>query len=618
MNAFYLINLLVYAAVDAMACLGLSQQFGVAGVTNFGFIIFQAAGGYAAAVLALPHDSASGGFQSYIGGWNLPFPLPWIGAAVVGGLISLPFTFLVGRRLRGDFAAVGLLVTAVLLNLLVTNYRPLLNGDAGLSLIPTPLHGDNVFSVQTAGYQWVFAAVAIVLALGVYLFVRRITASPYGRSLRAMRDNDVVADSLGKNLLSLRTAMLVTGGAIAGLSGGILVTYITTWSPAAWGYAETVVLFAAVIIGGAGNHLGAILGAILVPVGFEEITRFIPTSNSLPPNLIPSLQWVAIGLLIVIFLWLRPQGILPERKRIIRAAPARAPAARMAAPPGGAPPGGGAAAAVPAPRPPAPRAHDQLPAAPQDRPVVLETVDVVREFGGVRAVAGVSIQVRKGTLTGLIGPNGAGKSTLLAMLAGTLPVTSGKIIYEGREITGVPAFRRARLGLVRTFQLASEFKRLTVMENLLSAVPGNRGDTFRGSLLGKRYWQADETAAIARAEAILERFGLEQFANHYAGDLSGGQRRLVEIMRALMAGPDMLLLDEPMAGVHPNLARRIGNELVALAGEGMTILMVEHELAIMDEFCDPVVVMAEGAVLAEGTMQQLRGRSEVVEAYLVG
>jgi branched-chain amino acid transport system permease protein len=250
--------------------------------------------------------------------------------------------------------------------------------------------------------------------------------------------------------------------------------------------------------------------------------------------------------------------------------------------------------------------------------VVLETVDVVREFGGVHAVDGVSIQVRKGTLTGLIGPNGAGKSTLLAMLAGTLPVTSGKIIYEGREITGVPAFRRARLGLVRTFQLASEFKRLTVMENLLSAVPGNRGDTFRGSLLGKRYWQADETAAIARAEAILERFGLEQFANHYAGDLSGGQRRLVEIMRALMAGPDMLLLDEPMAGVHPNLARRIGNELVALGQEGMTILMVEHELAIMDEFCDPVVVMAEGVVLAEGTMQQLRGRSEVVEAYLVG
>ena len=661
---FYTINLLIYAAVDAMACLGLSQQFGIAGVTNFGFIIFQAAGGYAAAILAMPPQSANGGFQTYIGGWNLPFPLPWIGAAVVGGVIALPFTFLVGRRLRGDFAAVGLLVTAVLLNLVVTNYRPLFNGDAGLSLIPQPLQGQ--YNPATASYQWVFAGIAILLCLGVYLFVRRITESPYGRSLRAMRDNDLVADSLGKSLLSMRTVMLVAGGAIAGLSGGVLVSYITTWSPAAWGYAETVVLFAAVIIGGAGNHAGAVLGAILVPVGFEEVTRFIPTSNSLPPNLIPSLEWVAIGLLIVIFLWVRPQGILPERKRIIRAGAVVAG--------DGAPTGGGtagwrttseAASVVPearaesgdggeryargSPHPPAPAAAP--PSAPvgdvrspsaevggdgeepdgrssADRSaatravphggVVLEAASVSRDFGGVRAVRDVSFSVRAGTLTGLIGPNGAGKSTLLAMLAGTLPVSSGTVLYRGQDVTGLPAFRRARLGLVRTFQLASEFKRLTVMENLLSAVPGNRGDSFRGAVRGKRYWRADEAAAIARAEAMLERFGLEGFANDYAGDLSGGQRRLVEIMRALMAGPSMLLLDEPMAGVHPNLARRIGDQLVALCAEGMTILMVEHELAIMDEFCDPVVVMAEGSVLAEGTMAQLRARSEVVEAYLVG
>ena len=685
---FYTINLLIYAAVDAMACLGLSQQFGIAGVTNFGFIIFQAAGGYTAAILAMPPQTANGGFQTYIGGWNLPFPIPWIGAALVGGVIALPFTFLVGRRLRGDFAAVGLLVTAVLLNLVATNFRPALNGDAGLSLIPQPLQGR--YNPATASYQWVFAGVAIVLCLGVYLFVRRITESPYGRSLRAMRDNDLVADSLGKSLLSMRTVMLVVGGAIAGLSGGVLVSYITTWSPAAWGYAETVVLFAAVIIGGAGNHVGAVLGAILVPVGFEEVTRFIPTSNNLPPNLIPSLEWVAIGLLIVIFLWVRPQGILPERKRVIRVGPVAEDGA-----PGGGGPGGWqgdsrAGTVVPearevsgdgperyapgSPHPPSPAvaapsvaasadadgesgtSHPPAPAAARpsapagdvrspsadesgdgeepdgrsssDRSaaaravppggVVLEVVGVSREFGGVRAVDDVSFSVRAGTLTGLIGPNGAGKSTLLAMVAGTLPVSSGTVIYRGQDVTGLAAFRRARLGLVRTFQLASEFKRLTVMENLLSAVPGNRGDSFRGAVLGKRYWRADETAAIARAEEMLERFGLEGFANDYAGDLSGGQRRLVEIMRALMAEPGMLLLDEPMAGVHPNLARRIGDQLVALCAEGMTILMVEHELAIMDEFCDPVVVMAEGAVLAEGTMAQLRARSEVVEAYLVG
>jgi branched-chain amino acid transport system ATP-binding protein/branched-chain amino acid transport system permease protein len=628
-NAFYVVNILIYAAVDAMACLGLNQQFGVAGVTNFGFIIFQAAGGYAAAILALPPSTANGGFQSYIGGWGLPFPLPWIGAAVAGGVIALPFAFLFGRRLRGDFAAVGLLVTAVLLNLLVTNYRPLFNGDAGLSLIPTPLRGNNMFSVEPLSYQWGFTVGAIVLCVLTYLLVRRITESPYGRSLRAMRDNDRVADSLGKNLLSMRTAMLVVGGAIAGLSGGILVSYITTWSPAAWGYAETVVLFAAVIIGGAGNHLGAILGAILVPVGFEEVTRYIPSSNSLPPNLIPSLEWVAIGLLILVFLWFRPQGILPERKRVIRlpAAAVRSDAA-----------GKGVADRAAAGWQGSDRARTVVPEAPPEdgdgaqryarsspgRPapptgeVVLEAVHLSRDFGGVRAVHDVSFSVRKGTLTGLIGPNGAGKSTLLAMLAGTLAATSGQVIYLGNDVTSLAAYRRARMGLVRTFQLASEFKRLTVMENLVSSVQRNRGDSLHGALIGPRYWRRDENAAVLRAEALLERFGLAEYANTYAGDLSGGQRRLVEIMRALMAEPRMLLLDEPMAGVHPHLARRIGNELVALCAEGMTILMVEHELAIMDEFCDPVVVMAEGAVLAEGTMEQLRGRQEVVEAYLVG
>src|SRR5579859_3265448 len=624
---YYITTILVYAGVDAIACLGLSQQFGVAGVTNFGFIIFQAAGAYAASVLSLPADTANGGFQSYIGGWNLPFPVPLIGAAIVGGLVALPFTFLVGRRLRGDFAAVGLLVTAVMLNLLVTNYRRLLNGAAGLSLVPSPLQGK--YNPQSTGYQWVYSAGALLLAVGAYVLVRRVTESPYGRSLRAMRDNDLVADSLGKNLLAQRTAVLVLGGALAGLSGAILVGYINLWSPAAWGYAETIVLFAAVIIGGSGNHRGAVLGAILVPVGFEEVTRYIPPFG--PPGLVEDLQWVAIGLLIVVFLWFRPQGVLPERRRKIGAGPAPVTTVEgpnedvmtLSAWPWSPQPAGeaepAAARTALGRRASAGAAASSLtPPGSTDGDVVLRAVDLVKDFGGVHAVAGVSIEVRRGTLTGLIGPNGAGKSTLLAMLAGTIGATSGQVIYQGTDVTALPAFRRARLGLVRTFQLASEFRRLTVMENLLSAAPGNRGDTMRGAFAGRRYWRGDEAAAVARAAGILERFGLTALANEYAGNLSGGQRRLVEIMRALMTGPAMLLLDEPMAGVHPELARRIGNLLAELAHDGMTVLIVEHELAIMDEFCDPVIVMAEGSVLAEGTMAQLRERTEVVEAYLVG
>ncbi len=594
----YLITLLVYGSVDVIACLGLSQQFGIAGVTNFGFIIFQAAGAYVAAILALPSDTANGGFQHYIGGWNLPFPLPWLGAAAAGAILALPFTFLVGRRLRGDFAAIGLLVTAVLLNLLVMNYVPLFNGDAGLAIVPAPLQSQ-VMSTTTTAYQWEFTAGVIVLAAAVYWLVRRITESPYGRTLRAMRDNDKVADSLGKNLLALRTGMLVVGGAIAGLSGGVLVSFISVWSPAAWTYAETIVLFAAIIIGGRGNHLGAVLGAIIVPVGFEESTRLISDANpSLPPNLLPSLQWVAIGLLIALFLWFRPQGVLPERRRVT-AVPDR-PTAAAATP---------AAAIVTTAATPQPGG---------DADILLQAIDVSRDYGGVRAVSGVSLSVRRGTITGLIGPNGAGKSTLLAVLAGTDRATAGTVVYHGRDVTSLPAYRRARLGLVRTFQLASEFKRLTVLENLLSAAPGNRGETMRGALYGRRYWKNSEEMTVGRATDVLRLFGLEALANSYAGDLSGGQRRLVEIMRALMTEPQLLLLDEPMAGVHPELAHRIGELLVALCRDGLTVLMVEHELAIMDEFCDPVIVMADGSVLAQGTMTQLRDRAEVVEAYLVG
>jgi ABC-type branched-subunit amino acid transport system ATPase component len=382
----------------------------------------------------------------------------------------------------------------------------------------------------------------------------------------------------------------------------VLVSLIGAWSPAAWSYAETIVLFTAVIIGGAGNHIGAVLGAVLVPVGFEEITRFITNNNpNLPPNLLPSLQWVAIGLLIGVFLWLRPQGIMPQRKRVINLAAAQAGPDAQPVP--------AAAAAV----------RERPAASPGlDGREILRANGLSKDYGGVHAVAGVSLSIERGTLTGLIGPNGAGKSTLLALLAGTEKVTSGQIVYQGRDVTPLPAFRRARAGLVRTFQLASEYKRLTVLENLISAVPGHSGDSFLGAAAGRWLWRADEERAVEKAGALLAGFGLTGQANDYAGDLSGGQRRLVEIMRALMAEPDMLLLDEPMAGVHPELARKIGEALRLLCERGMTIVMVEHELAIMDEFCDPVIVMADGSVLATGTMAQLRDRSDVVEAYLVG
>jgi ABC-type branched-subunit amino acid transport system ATPase component len=248
----------------------------------------------------------------------------------------------------------------------------------------------------------------------------------------------------------------------------------------------------------------------------------------------------------------------------------------------------------------------------------LEVRDLRVEFGGVRAVNGVSFGVPEQEITGLIGPNGAGKSTVLKLIAGALRPTGGRILYFGQDITGKPAYALARQSLIRTFQLSSEFARLTVLENLLVAAPGQRATTFTGALLGKRYWSAQQAQLVKTARGLLEEFDMSDAADEYAGQLSGGQKRLVEIMRALMARPKLLLLDEPLAGVNPTLRLTVEEHLLRLRGEGLTMLMVEHELGSVERICNSVIVMAQGRLLARGSMAEMRANEEVVDAYLAG
>lgn len=255
--------------------------------------------------------------------------------------------------------------------------------------------------------------------------------------------------------------------------------------------------------------------------------------------------------------------------------------------------------------------------APPDSPMLVAR-DVRRHFEGVRAVDGVSLDVARGKITGLIGPNGAGKSTFMAVLAGTLPASGGSIEFDGDDVTRTLAYQRARRGLVRTFQLPSEFARLTVLENLLVAAPHHRGESLWGALLGRRYWIEDERRAVAEARALLARFGMSAKESDYAWQMSGGQKRLIEIMRALMLHPRCLLLDEPMSGVHPRVVEEIRYYLQSLRADGLTILMVEHELHLVEQLCDAVFVMAQGKLIGSGTMASLRRQREIVDAYLVG
>jgi branched-chain amino acid transport system ATP-binding protein len=250
--------------------------------------------------------------------------------------------------------------------------------------------------------------------------------------------------------------------------------------------------------------------------------------------------------------------------------------------------------------------------------VLLAVNELTVLFGGVHAVDHVSFTVAAGSVTGLIGPNGAGKSTALKVVGGQLKPDSGTVSFDGHDITSGPAHRVARHGLVRTFQLGGEFARLTVMENLLVAVPRMRGASLWGALAGRRWWRESQAAEIDRAREVLASLDLLDKQDAYASDLSGGQRKLVEIARALMSRPRMLLLDEPMAGVNRSLARRIESTLSDLQSQGLTLLLVEHELGSVERLCDNVVVMAGGQVIAQGDMGGLRSRREVLDAYLGG
>ena len=322
MNSYYAATLLVYAAVDVIACLALNLQFGLSGIVNFSFIVFQSVGAYTAAVLSMPPDSANGAYQIYVGGLQLPFPIPWLGGALAGGVLAVPVGLVVLRKLRTDYQAISLLVLSVIANSVITNARPFLNGAAGIAQVPGPF-ADQVDPLSQT-YQLLYVGLTIPCVLLVWAAASRIVNSPFGRSLRAMRENELAATALGKNPVQLKMTIFIVGGIIAGLSGAILVGYIAVWAPSEWLYPETIILFAAVIVGGRGNNIGAMLGALLVPVGFFEVTRLIPPTIAgwvPPPNLIPAAEWVSIGLLIIGFLWFRPQGVRPETRRVFEGAP---------------------------------------------------------------------------------------------------------------------------------------------------------------------------------------------------------------------------------------------------------------------------------------------------------
>jgi branched-chain amino acid transport system ATP-binding protein len=248
---------------------------------------------------------------------------------------------------------------------------------------------------------------------------------------------------------------------------------------------------------------------------------------------------------------------------------------------------------------------------------ILRAQGVTRRFKGLTAVNQVSLDVTRGSITALIGPNGAGKTTLFNVLSGFLRADSGTISFDGRELGGIPAHRRSRLGLVRTFQLPRVFSRLTVIENLLVANPHQPGEKFFGCFYRYGSTRKAEKAAHEKARELLQLLNIARLADDYAGTLSGGQRKLVELGRVLMTDPKMIMLDEPMAGVNPALGLRLLERVEFLRRErGLTFLFVEHDMEVVMRVSDRVVVLDEGMLIADGPPRAIRANDRVIDAYL--
>ena len=243
--------------------------------------------------------------------------------------------------------------------------------------------------------------------------------------------------------------------------------------------------------------------------------------------------------------------------------------------------------------------------------------DVVKHFGGVAAVDGVSMEIKQGTITGLIGPNGAGKSTLFNLIAGNLNPESGSIYLDGEDVTGLKPHMLFSKGLLRTFQIAHEFQSLSVLDNLMMVPSLQVGESLLGAWFKREKVVRQEAEMRGKAEEVISFLNMGHLANELAGNLSGGQKKLLELGRTMMASPKVVILDEVGAGVNRTLLKEIGDAILSMNRErGYTFCMIEHDMDFISRLCDPVVVMAEGKILAQGSVEKIKANEDVIEAYL--
>lgn len=568
----YWIDIGFYFGIYALLGMSLNVVLGEVGLFDLGHTGFYAIGAYVTAIL------------------NTRFGIPVLALAPVSAIVAGLFAWLVTSpviHLKGDYLCIVTIGIGEIVRLtMINNPFGMTGGPNGINGIDNPAL---LFPIESSRqfYYYIWAII------GISIFaLHRLQRSRTGRAWNFIREDEIAAEACGVDVRSHKLWAFVIGAAFAGLAGNIYASKQMSVSPESFTFMESSLLFCIVLLGGLGSIPGTILGALVITI-FPEVFR--PFANY---------RLLFFGLALMAMMIFRPAGILPRKR--------------------GSDAGGDEATAEPARSgKPAPdtackdRCADTGAGGPAAAAGDLLVVDSAKlSFGGVTAVAGMELAVPKGRITALIGPNGAGKTTVFNLITGIYKPQSGRIVFEGHDISGWKPHRIVQAGIARTFQNIRIFPSLTCLENVLCGPHSHGRAGPAAAVLRTRAQRDEERRMHEKALACLARVGLSELRDTSAASLPYGKRRYLEIARALASDPSLIVLDEPSSGLNDAETSDLARLLAELAADGYTILLIEHDMNLVDRVSDGVVVMQAGRKIASGAMCDIRCDRRVIEAYL--
>ena len=557
------ITQLNYIGLYAIVSLGLVLLTGVAGLTSFGQAAFVGVGAYTAAFLAVKVGVS-----------------PWL-TLFIGVALSVVVALLLGAitlRMSGHYLPLATIAWGLTIYYTISNMEFLGKYDGLLGVPPLSIAGQSLGSGR--GIYLLIWALALLSALAV----TRLLDSRPGRAIRSLKSGITMAEAMGISTFRYKVVAFVLAAVLASISGWLFAHFQRTVNPSPFGLNRGIEYLFMAVLGGVGHVWGAFLGAGVLKLVEDQLQTLLPKLIGTSGNF----EIIVFGLVLIAVLKYAPDGLWTFVGKWL-------------------------------PAPPRVRDWADAPKLPlRDKPAageLLLEVDAVRkEFGGLVAVNDVSFQIRTGDIVGLIGPNGAGKSTTFNLITGVHSLTRGAVRFRGQPVTGLPSREIARRGVSRTFQHVKMIPEMTVLENVaLGGYLRTSSGTLKAIL---RLDRLEERSLFAEAEAQLQRIGMADQMHELAGNLALGPQRLMEIARALCTDPALLLLDEPAAGLRHKEKGALADVLRQLKREGMSILLVEHDMDFVMGLTDRIVVMEFGARLIEGTPEEVQASPVVRAAYL--